>query len=77
MRTQVGGFLAGFAIAGGIAMYQLQKEVWSSHRLLLQQVRGNASSSGAAYSAFDGLLTSAWMQIGSMQIGSGSECPLP
>lgn len=39
MRTQLGGFLAGFAMAGSIAMYQLQKDVWSSHRLLLQQVR--------------------------------------
>jgi hypothetical protein len=38
-RGQLQGFFMGFAIVGGIAMYQLQKDVWSSHRMIMESVR--------------------------------------
>ena len=38
-RGQLQGFFFGFAVAGGIAMYQLQKDMWSSHRLIIASVR--------------------------------------
>ena len=38
-RGQLQGFFFGFAIAGGIAMYQLQKDMWSSHRMIMASVR--------------------------------------
>jgi hypothetical protein len=37
-RAQLQGFFAGFAIVGGIAMYQLQKDVWNSHRMIMESV---------------------------------------
>ena len=39
LRSQLQGFALGSAIVGAIAMYQLQKDVWSSHRMILTAVR--------------------------------------
>lgn len=41
-RSQLQGFALGSAIVGAFAMYQLQKDVWSSHRMILAAVRFSA-----------------------------------
>lgn len=38
-RAQLQGFFFGFAVVGGVAMYQLQKDMWSSHRMIMASVR--------------------------------------
>jgi hypothetical protein len=38
LRARVISFLAGFAVAGGFALYQLRQDVWESHRVLAAQV---------------------------------------
>lgn len=38
-RSQLQGFALGSAIVGAFAMYQLQKDVWSSHRMILAAVQ--------------------------------------
>jgi formate/nitrite transporter FocA (FNT family) len=38
-RAQLQGFFLGFGVVGGIAMYQLQKDMWSSHRMIMTSVR--------------------------------------
>ncbi|CAM6092432.1 unnamed protein product [Calypogeia fissa] len=39
LRVRASAFLAGFAMASAVAMYQLQKEVWASHRTLSNQAK--------------------------------------
>lgn len=43
-RSQLQGFALGSAIVGAFAMYQLQKDVWSSHRMILNSVRVSDST---------------------------------
>ena len=37
-RVRAASFLTGFAVASGIAMYQLQRDVWGSHHILSDEV---------------------------------------
>ena len=37
-RTRVTSFLAGVAIAGSLALYQLRQDLWDSHAILAAQV---------------------------------------
>jgi hypothetical protein len=37
-RVRATSFLAGFAVASAIAIYQLQKDVWGSHQILADEV---------------------------------------
>ena len=37
-RVRAASFLTGFAAASGIAMYQLQRDVWGSHHILSDEV---------------------------------------
>ena len=37
-RSQLQGFFMGCALVGGLAMYQLQKDIWSSHRMITESV---------------------------------------
>lgn len=39
MRIRVSSFLSGFAVAAGISLYQLKKDLQDSHALLREQVR--------------------------------------
>ncbi|CAK9250719.1 hypothetical protein BDL97_02G101500 [Sphagnum fallax] len=39
-RVRATSFLAGFAVASAIAIYQLQKDVWGSHQILADEVEG-------------------------------------
>lgn len=39
IRSQLQGFFIGCGLVGAVAMYQLQKDVWSSHRLILEAVQ--------------------------------------
>jgi len=39
-RVRATSFFAGFAVASGIAMFQLQRDVWGSHRILADGVEG-------------------------------------
>jgi hypothetical protein len=43
IRSQLQGFFIGAGLVGAVAMYQLQKDVWSSHRIILDSVRYNQS----------------------------------
>lgn len=45
-RVRAASFFTGFAVASGIAMFQLQRDVWGSHHILADEV-GNLC---AAYS---------------------------
>ncbi|GAQ81106.1 hypothetical protein KFL_000710110 [Klebsormidium nitens] len=36
-RVRLASFAAGFAVAGGLAIYQLQKDLWASHKVLSEQ----------------------------------------
>lgn len=38
-RSQLQGFFMGFAVVGGLAMYQIQKDMWNSHRMIMESVR--------------------------------------
>lgn len=55
-RGQLQGFFFGFAIAGGIAMYQLQKDMWSSHRMIMASV-----SHYSCDVVCEGMLTAMWL----------------
>eukprot|EP00884_Botryococcus_braunii_P007406 jgi/Botrbrau1/16667/Bobra.0068s0083.1 len=37
VRARVSSFLAGFAVAAGLALYQLRQDIWESHRVLAAQ----------------------------------------
>ena len=37
LRVRLSSFLAGFAVAGGIAMIQLQRQLQTSHKFLSEQ----------------------------------------
>ncbi|BBM98283.1 hypothetical protein MPTK1_1g12260 [Marchantia polymorpha subsp. ruderalis] len=39
LRVRAASFFTGFAVASGMAMYQVQKEVWSSHQTLSAQAQ--------------------------------------
>ncbi|CAK9227403.1 unnamed protein product [Sphagnum jensenii] len=39
-RTRASSFFTGFAFASAIAMYQLQRDVMGSHRILADEVEG-------------------------------------
>ena len=41
LRARITAFLAGFGVAGGGAMYQLRKDVWSSHEMIDARVKAN------------------------------------
>ncbi|KAL3676068.1 hypothetical protein R1sor_026016 [Riccia sorocarpa] len=40
LRVRAATFFTGFAVASGVAMYQVQKEIWSSHQTLSAQAQG-------------------------------------
>ena len=39
LGTRITSFAVGFACASGILMYKLKEEIWSSHKILADQVR--------------------------------------
>ena len=39
LGTRITSFAFGFACASGISMYKLKEEIWSSHKILADQVR--------------------------------------
>lgn len=39
-RVRATSFFTGFAVASGIAMFQLQRDVWGSHHTLADEVEG-------------------------------------
>lgn len=39
LGTRVTSFAFGFACASGISMYKLKEDIWSSHKILADQVR--------------------------------------
>ena len=39
LGTRVTSFAFGFACASGLTMYKLKEEIWSSHKILADQVR--------------------------------------
>ena len=43
-RVRAVSFFTGFAVASGIAMFQLQRDVWGSHHLLADEVGALSSS---------------------------------
>eukprot|EP00270_Netrium_digitus_P011420 TRINITY_DN3631_c0_g1_i3.p1 TRINITY_DN3631_c0_g1~~TRINITY_DN3631_c0_g1_i3.p1 ORF type:complete len:120 (-),score=49.04 TRINITY_DN3631_c0_g1_i3:183-542(-) len=38
LRARLGSFTAGFAVATGASLYFLQRDLWASHRVLVQQL---------------------------------------
>ena len=38
LGTRITSFAFGFACASGISMYKLKEEIWSSHKILADQV---------------------------------------
>ncbi|OAE27660.1 hypothetical protein AXG93_3137s1000 [Marchantia polymorpha subsp. ruderalis] len=46
LRVRAASFFTGFAVASGMAMYQVQKEVWSSHQTLSAQFPAAMSTLG-------------------------------
>lgn len=40
-RVRASSFFAGFAVASGVAMFQLQRDVWGSHHILADEVSNN------------------------------------
>lgn len=42
-RVRLSSFLAGAAIVGGFAVYQLRQDVWSSHKILMDQAKGGCA----------------------------------
>jgi|SaaInl25SG_5_DNA_1037380.scaffolds.fasta_scaffold77404_1 hypothetical protein len=45
LGTRVTSFAFGFACASGISMYKLKEDIWSSHKILADQVRLARSTS--------------------------------
>ena len=39
LGTRITSFAFGFACASGISMYKLKEDIWSSHKILADQVR--------------------------------------
>jgi hypothetical protein len=39
LRFRIASFLTGFGLASAFALYQLRKDIWDSHRILLEQVK--------------------------------------
>lgn len=54
LRSQLQGFFMGAALVGGISLYQLQKDVWSSHRAIMGTVCDYKRPSSDSDTAFLG-----------------------
>ena len=43
LRARLSSFLSGFAVAGGLCMYQLRSDVWASHEILEGRINAQGS----------------------------------
>eukprot|EP00192_Tetraselmis_astigmatica_P022894 CAMPEP_0117680244 /NCGR_PEP_ID=MMETSP0804-20121206/18245_1 /TAXON_ID=1074897 /ORGANISM="Tetraselmis astigmatica, Strain CCMP880" /LENGTH=64 /DNA_ID=CAMNT_0005489721 /DNA_START=144 /DNA_END=338 /DNA_ORIENTATION=+ len=52
-RIRLSSFLAGAAVVGGYAVYQLRQDVWSSHQLLIGQAKDGTAALEARVAALE------------------------